>query len=442
MNERATSDRRFLLLAILVTAVALLLREQFILTMRVDVPIRGDIRQYVLYALNLYQQGVFSSATGTAPIVPDAFRGPGYPFLLAGTMWATRGDSVAWYPLALHTQAILGALTVLFATLTARRLLRDAGAIASGALLAVWPHHIAATGALLSEVLFGFLLSVAVFAAIVSLENRRIRTAWYAGVLFGFAYLVNPVALFLLPLLVAFQGRALWPISWRLMLAFGFVVAGWSARNAGIPPSNQTGRAAMNLVEGSWPNYHSAWRARRHDPQAAESLRVIAEEEKLLSSDPAAGLQGIARRVLAEPVRYARWYLVEKPYLLWAWGIRIGPGGVYTLVVANSSLEGSGPMKMIVEALRFANPMLFLLALAAVAQILLRTLPTRREGTAPAAAISVAITFAYFTMIHVVFQAEPRYSIPYRAFELILAIYGMGMLLGLIKRHPLHRMVS
>src|SRR5512141_192486 len=111
MDNRPGHDHRqrnFLFLVIVIGMLALLLREYFILVSQVDAPIRGDIREYVAYAWNIVHHHTFSVAPpGSAVVVPDAHRGPGYPLFLAATMLAGEaGDR--WYSIALHAQAILG----------------------------------------------------------------------------------------------------------------------------------------------------------------------------------------------------------------------------------------------------------------------------------------------------------------------------------------------
>ena len=80
----ARARRRFLLALSLLTLVAWLLREYFVLATVVEAPIRGDVRAYVAYAWNLLHHGVFSMASPSQAMpTPDGFRGPGYPLVLA-----------------------------------------------------------------------------------------------------------------------------------------------------------------------------------------------------------------------------------------------------------------------------------------------------------------------------------------------------------------------
>src|SRR5690606_26790958 len=103
------------------TLLALLARLYYVETAVIDGPIRGDAVAYFSYASNLADHGVFSSARpGTGePLVPDSYRDPGYPFLVAVLMRWLGGE--AWYPTLLQLQAMLGAATVGLALALARR---------------------------------------------------------------------------------------------------------------------------------------------------------------------------------------------------------------------------------------------------------------------------------------------------------------------------------
>jgi len=423
------TGRRFLMLAIAITLIGLLLREHFILSAVPEAPIRGDEVQYVAYARNLVQHGVFSlSQPGAGQIVPDAFRGPGYPAFLAVAMVLAE-PGPGWYALSLHAQAVLGALTCLLLAWVARRWLGAGWALATAALLAFWPHHIAATGALLVEVLLGFLLTLAMLLASLAIDRSSRTCALAAGLSLGVAALVNPVVV-LLPLLFAMvltaYGRG--GAALTLLVAALALTGMWQLRNLGLDTEQASpGRAQINLVQGSWPTYHQAYNAPREDPIARSIMQAISEEEVLMARDPAAGLASLRTRFAEDPRYYLRWYLLEKPYLLWAWDIRIGAGDVYFHRVAKSPLETNPTLNAIKRGLRSLNPLLFALALVAALGTLLTAL---RRQSPPPAAVLLALSFLYFTSIHIVFQAEPRYSIAYRPIELALAVGALSVLLS------------
>jgi hypothetical protein len=416
-----------------VVLLAFLVREYFVVATIVDIPIRGDIREYVIYALNLYQHGIFSSATPeTGMPAPDAFRSPGYPWLLALCMFL-RPQGDGWYALALQMQVALGTATVWLTMLLARRWLGVGWSIAAGVLLAIWPHHVAATGALLSEVVFGFALMASLYYLVRAMDSRRTVFLVFAAFAFGYAWLVNPlIALFppVTALLVwrEMGGRAaLWftGIFLAPMLAFGLRNALLDDNSAAA--EHRAGRAAINFVQGSWPEYHWAWQMQRFkDPASIAVMQEIGRETMDLTEHPVVGLTEIGKRLYTAPGHYAAWYLWQKPWLLWGWEIQLGPGDVYVLEVRNSPLETNGLLRWSSAALRFLNPLLSALALGGMIATLAGGF--RRKPWAPAAALVTATTALYLTAVHTVFQAEPRYANAYRGIEILLVVTALKLL--------------
>ena len=424
-NVSAYRDPRFLFWLALVTLLAAAIREHFVLATIVDHPFVGDVRQYVFYAWNLLNHGVFSLAEPQAAIPPpDAYRSPGYPWLIALCMKLAPNDN--WYALVLQVQVLLGTATVALTGMLGRLWLPRWGALCAATLLAFWPHHIAATGALLSEVLFG----VTLIAALLLYARGRMPAA---GAILGFSYLVNPL-IGLFPLVLAVLHRR--EIDRRkLALFFGMFllpVAALAIRNASIPntPSEQTGRLATNLVQGSWPLYHAAQNdAHLGKPIPMAIMQQINEEAATLDTNPAAGLATMGTRMRKQPGKYAVWYAWDKPMLLWDWDIRVGVGGPYVLVVRNSPLDEEWLLRATTQAYRAINPMLTLFALCGALIIAIATLRARSIKSASPAAIAAASLAIYLTALHVVLQSEPRYANAYRGIEsLLVATAAAGLM--------------
>ena len=441
MDNPPEPDRRqrnFLFGVVVIGMLALLLREYFILVTHVEAPIRGDIREYIDYAWNLLHRHTFSNAQpGSAVVVPDAYRGPGYPLFLAASMLAG-GAGDRWYFIALHAQALLGTITVLMGILLARHWLARGWSLAAGALMAVWPHHIAATGALLSEVVFGFALMLALLLTAQAGRQRSTGWAIAAGIAWGCAWLVNPITL-LFPLLVAL-------VFWRAgigrqgayLLVIALMFAGvWAGRNATLPPQSDTpGRATINFVQGSWPQFLRALNdARLTGPTASpiprQIVQAVDEETRLFAKDPQAGLHSMADRMALDPGYYARWYAFGKPWLLWDWDIRVGTGDVYYHAVTHSPLETHPLLHNMKATLRALNPAIFLLSVLAAAGIIGHGL--RRRASLALAPLLVALFFVYVTLMHTALQAEPRYAIPYRPMQLLLAVTTLAVASGWLR---------
>jgi hypothetical protein len=411
--------RHALLLAAAIAVLALLLRLQFVQLSVVEFPLGGDSRQYVAYALNLHEHHVFSKAVPGERVAPDDYRGPGYPWLLAAAMEVRGVQGDSWYRLALQWQCLLGAATVVLMLVMARGWLVATASLVPAILLALWPHHIVASSALLSEVLLGFALLAGLALAALAHGRKSTPVAVGASLCFALANLVNPAMLMLPPALavVFWRDRLVRPALLLALLPLA-VSGAWQLRSVEPPPSGQPGRAALNLVQGSWPVMHVAWQQSRIDPEAARIITEMDTEALQLANDPKAGMARLARRFADAPGYYLRWYLVEKPYLLWDWDIRVGAGGVYVNSIRNSPLESNPLLSASTAALRAANPLIFLLAALEALRLAWACL---RRRSPPAAGVLCAVAFCYFTAVHLVFQAEPRYAIAYRPEELLLA---------------------
>jgi hypothetical protein len=444
MNARPTprSDRGFHIGLAGIGLIALLLREWFVLVSVTEAPIRGDIVQYVAYAWNLLYHGTFSlAAAGTVPPPPDAFRGPGYPAFLALFLAAGEADG-SWYTLAVQAQVLLGAATCVLLGLTARRWQGAIGASGAALLLALWPHHIVASGALLSEIFLGFLLVLGIFLLTRSSDSRSVAPGLLAGAVLAVAYLTNPLIGLLVPVLCAVQ----WRFGERrsAVTVFGLVMLcalAWQIRGAvSVSPSTPSpNRALINLVEGSWPLYHAAYNSRDQHEVPRQILQAIVEEEQLIQRDLRSGLESIGRRFAEDPAYYARWYLLQKPYLLWSWDIQIGAGDVYFHRVSASPLETNAVLRAVKTGLEVINPAMFVLAILGMLIIANRLRYAPRDDHVLRGATLVAGAFAYFTLIHGLLQAEPRYAIAYRPIEFALVTACIGAIVESVSRYRARR---
>ncbi|MFC5526624.1 ArnT family glycosyltransferase [Rhodanobacter ginsengisoli] len=436
-NDSTAGKRwRWPLALLAVSLLALALRWYYVSTALVLQPVRGDATQYVAYAWNLAQHAVFAKdAPGAAVIHPDNYRDPGYPLFLAIWMkWL--GDGDAWYSAVLLCQAFLGALTVMLASQLGRYWLPSRWAFAAGVLMAVWPHSITITSYLLSETLFGFLCVLAALLCASAFRRESRLWAIFAGVVFGMASLTNAMLLpFGVLLAIFFAWRRLARPGVCIVLAIGCILlpGAWAIRNAQIAPpaaeSSSLARALQNLEQGSWPDFQFAWRQSAVGTPAARIpaqvvLRQVDAEYQLLRSDPRLGAAALTGRFAQHPLRYARWYLIEKPYLLWGWNIEIGQGDIYVYPTANSPFQ-TRPAWIALAALCHAlNLPLMLLGFASafLAWPARRPFASLEKPYSRASFITVLALAAFVTAVYTSLQSEPRYSIPFRSFEILLAI--------------------
>jgi hypothetical protein len=425
MSKASIADKRWYwpIALLTLTLLALGLRWTYVTRIEVDHPIRGDALQYVAYAWNLVHHGAFSkSPPGSTEVVPDSFRDPGYPSLLAGVMLIF--DSlVPWYRTVLLLQGLLGALTVTLLTAAVRPWLGPRWSVAAGLLMAFWPHSISITGFLLSETATAFWVALALFLLQRTTKRGGRLPMTACGIAFGVAAMTNAV---LIPF-AALLAVVLW---WRgnstrstvLILAFSSLLLplGWGLRNAQLPAAdNSSGRALLNAVQGSWPEYHASYLASVMGDRSAIQIQAnIGHEYDVLRTSTAAGLQLVSSRMRQRPLRYLAWY-ASKPALLWDWSIRIGKGNIYVYATSHSILDEQPILRAIVAMCWALNPLIMLLALAGAVIVWVK----RREPSP--VPLAVALLAGYVTLVYSLLQAEPRYSIPFRGIELILAIETM-----------------
>lgn len=421
--------------------LALALRWYYVYTAVVPIPLSGDAGQYYVYAWNLVHHGVFSlSPAGAQTVTPDNYRDPGYPLFLA--LWIKAlGANQASYGAVLLCQALLGALTVSINMHISRQWLSISWATAVGLLMAVWPHCIAINGFLLTETLSGFLCSLGLLFWTWACGTQRHSPALAGGLFLGMAALTNAVLQpfgILLATFIALRAPSLRKICLTLALASAVLPAAWALRNAHLPPvdihSSSRGRALQNLVQGSWPDYHSAWRTSklgddRARAKATATLDAMNREYDLLLASPREGAKEILSRLGQHPFAYLAWYVGKKPYELWGWDIEIGQGDIYPYPVIHSPFQTNGAWIALAALCHTLNPMLFVLALICLPLVWWWPVSHRISKTCQPL-ISVIGLFVFATLIYAALQAEPRYAIPFRGEEIMLTFTALASLSG------------
>ncbi len=193
-----------------------------------------DTPDYDEIARNLLSGAGFVSQENWFGHPVRSWRAPGYPLLLA----AVYGVAGPGHLAVKLVQAVLGAVTVLFVYLLARRM-RPAAAPLAGLAAALYPPLVAGANEVMSECLFTTLLVAALWAVVESRHRRSRGGAFGAGVLIALAGLTRPVGLLAAPAVLAvaaWEDRAAlmaWLRRWALPLGAGLVVAlsPWTARN-------------------------------------------------------------------------------------------------------------------------------------------------------------------------------------------------------------------
>lgn len=427
-------SQRVWLFAFVLSVFAFLLRWYYVSTAMVADPIQGDAVEYYSYAWNLVHHHVFSIAPPTTLTAnPDSYRSPGYPVFLASLMLLTDRQDL-WYALVLMSQAALGGIVAGLIFALARLWLPLGWSLLAGIIVAVWPHNVTACSYLLSETLFSACATAALLIYGLALVHERKLTTVAAGFVLGLAILVNSVLwplTILLPLVAMFRSN----VSKRLLLVFAcsaialpltWQIRSWTVDD--VSGKSSSDRVVRNLVQGSWPFFLQAWRASYFgDADAHRVLDEVENERLLVVADPIAGYTAIAKRMSAAPFRYLLWYAIQKPAALWSWNILIGEGDIYVFPAAESPFKTQPLLRAIVAACKGINPVIGLFAMAVAVTTLLRKRDLRQADQRRRAVLfAISLSVIYVTAVHAVLQAEPRYSVPYRPLEIVLAVTAMA----------------
>jgi hypothetical protein len=112
--------------------------------------------------------------------------------------------------------------------------------------------------------------------------------------------------------------------------------------------------------------------------------------------------------------------------LLWSWDIKIGQGDIYVYPTINSPFNSNRTWKAILMVCFMLTPFILLAAAIGIGFIL-----WQREMGIDVAMITLVMMV---TAVYGVLQSEPRYSVPFRNVEIILAGMGLASLLALRPR--------
>ena len=418
---------------------AFLMRMQYLRLAENQILIARDAKQYVDYGRNLIQNGTFSKGDPATLPQPDSFRSPAYPILIALSMSVGGESHYLWW--LVYTQALLSALLVPLTFFSGIFFLPTAATMVAAGMVAFSPHLITATGCVLTETLFAFLLLSATCCFQYALHFHSLRLFIISAFFFGCAYLTNEAALFV-PFLFAIIGLLLGDaseagISGRrtvrlivvfLSIAFMFPL-GWTLRNhisvpAGAPKGSN--RAIETMSHGAYPDfiYKSPYYKRfpyREDPSQPVFGSSIKNFWRILWP-----------RVKKDPVRYVRWYLAGKPYYLWSWDIIQGAGDIYIVPVEESLFQVSAVAGSIREVMKFLHPVTLFLALSSIPALFLGKRLWGNGGRVCSLPILPLTICIYFTLIYMVFAPWPRYGVPLRPELYLCAMWALAFFTRII----------
>ena len=174
-----------------------------------------------------------------------------YPYFLAAIR-SLFGGNLIWIRLA---QSLLSAGTVFLMALMARRWLGRQAGLATGLLGAFYVPMILESGVLYTETLYAFCLTAAVGAAILAVQEKRVRIALASGAAFVLAGLTRELAFYQAALFAAWAAlaRRSWKLALLILLPTLIALGGVALRNKAIASAHAL--TSQPLVS---KNYESA----------------------------------------------------------------------------------------------------------------------------------------------------------------------------------------
>lgn len=432
VRERRTKGSLAAIIVVgIVLALGAELRIQSVRLTVVDGPIRSDAKDYVSYALNMARHGVYSRddavlrGEGAAPPAPDALRSPGYPLFLAAILG--KDPRYSSLQTVLLVQAVLSVATIYFAYLLLRTMASWPWAAVGALLTALSPHLVTMNVYLLTESLFAFLLVAGMFVVIRAYTSASPFGMLLGGVLLGagaltrpsLEYLLIPLALFIYLSARAMNRSFAKRASVALVLGFAVVYAPWLVRN--VVTLDATGDRTLminTLHHGLYPDFRY-----NNDPQTFGYPYRYDPRTPEIAASVGSVLQEIRARFAAQPAEHARWYLIGKPVMFWAWTMAEGPGDVFVYPVLKTPYAELPHFYGTHWLMRTLHVPLLLLALVGTVLV---WLPQKVHGLSDAGAFAgrgLALVLWYFTLLHMVGAPFPRYSVPLRPLE-----YGVALL--------------
>lgn len=410
---------------IFITAISLWIRISYFQQTVIDIPVRGDAVSYVQYAKNIIQYGTFSKDKKSPP-TPDSYWAPGYPTFLAGVIIVGDISGIDSYQLAMYSQVVFGTLIAVLTLLLGRLFLNQYWSLLPSILVSLSPHLISMGGYLLTETLFSFLLLASIYTFSLAFGNKSRLLFSLSGLLFGLSYLVNPVMLFI-PIFLAIsaglsymmKGMKIKNICTNLLapflMIFLVIFASWFTRgmvNIPLGQASSSDRLLTNLIIGSHSDFFDFWRNNPRDKN-----NPATKDGQIINGSFSTFGKLMASRILDDPTHYAKWYLIDKPILLWSWNILFGQGDIYVYPTIISLYQRSRLSLISYSIMKSAHYWLYGCALLGFVFLF------RANKHVPYIPIFLYITLIGISAIYVISQSEPRYSIPLRPEMYLCAVF-------------------
>lgn len=371
----------------------------------------SDEGEYIFLAQNLSEGKEFVDSNGNQSI-----RAPLFPYVLA-LVFDFFGADLALPHLV---GALLGATIVVLGFRLSLQILDDRlAALATAALLALYPGLVLYAGMLQTETLYIVFLLIALLAYFVLMDELGVGTALVLGLASGLACLTRAVFVGFFPLMVllflwAKRSEMMKALAHALVavLAFAVVLAPWTLRNYDlhgelIPVSSGGGNS---LLTGNNPYATGAWRVL----DGFESW--FAEQARVLGVSDVSSLSETARSSLSREI--ALQFIQEEPRATAALAAK------KTFIMTIYPISNSDSYEPLQIVSVFADALLYCLLGIGIIATLGKAL---RLHVLYAAAL-------FFIMIQVILHAEARFRLPIVPLFAIVAGVGGAVLMNRERR--------
>lgn len=427
-----------------ILTLAAWLRLEAALHTVVDMPIRADARDYAAYGYNMRHFGIYSRQVAwrtdrpQPPLVADAMRQPAYPLFLALFLGSTPDENFVHY--VVLSQACIGIAIVALVFWLAFLLSGATAALAAMFLTALSPHLIVMESYVLSETLFALIVlaMLLAFAQICRSADQRRRAKWalVSGILLALSCYVRPtlehfalvgaVTVWVAPGLRSYRREAI-----AFALAFGLASAPWWLRNLlAIGHLSDPLLVISTLHHGSYPDFiyngdlSSVGYPYEVDPSTPE-----------VESSIGSVLGYIFNKFAEQPWTYLRWYLVGKIQFFFDWNIVDGYYDVFTYPVLQSPYYSD---KVFIATHALMRGLHWPLMIASMLGAIVAWIPSPWLGYPDwrvRAMRLMSCVMLYTVIVHVVGAPYPRYSIPFRPLQYLLAIYALLFVCRWVKNY-------
>jgi len=413
--------------------VAFILRLVYVETTEFIDPIRADAEKYFLLAINLARDGIYSMDVAP-PFSPTTTITPGFPLFLAPII-ALSDSLESSFRTILIIQSLLGALSVLLLYLLSRLVMPFLWAAAFGFILGLIPHHIVFTGYVLTETWFAFLFISSIYSLIRYLNSGTKYWLVLAGLLCGVAALTRPAALLLMPFIAAslvFVKTLTLSKAFLLFVATSLPWVPWHLWTQQIVDNSQEkhSQIAAVLAFGSYPDFIFKTEAMRGYPYREDP------EYAAMSASASKAIDKILERIKSEPRRYLHWYCIGKPISYWSWNMLESVGGPFIYPVGNNIWTNSTLGQITLTLYHILHRLLLLAGFPVVFWLIYSVIQRKKHGPFNHNLMLVAaLTIFYFTIIHVILAAWPRYSVPFWPFFYLLGMCGLHELTTFLQHY-------